>query len=297
MGCSKPAESLPASKRKRAIEEITKGLQLANQLRSLLNDSLEDDVSAPAKDLIFKVLSSFTNSLTILSSDDVSQLQANAHGHKSESSRGSCRNDISTIKDRRGRYKRRKNLQVWIRDTPCLIDDGHAWRKYGQKVILNAEHPRHYYKCTHKSDQRCRAIKHVQIIQKDPPKYRTTYIGHHTCKTFLYDPRSISDPASEDSPFVLESFDCTITAGEQNHLFTSYFPSTKQEHKEEKTSSNPINPKQSSSSPDYDLLSPSHTTFDSFDYEAIFSEFGIGDVIPGVMDMGLDFEDDISLPF
>ncbi|KAB1224655.1 hypothetical protein CJ030_MR2G016963 [Morella rubra] len=107
MGCSKPAESLPASKPKKAIEEIIKGRQLANQLRSLLNDSHGDDVLAPAKDLILKVLSSFTNSLTILSSDDVSQLQANTHGHKSKSSKGSCRNDISTIKDRRGRYKRR----------------------------------------------------------------------------------------------------------------------------------------------------------------------------------------------
>ncbi|KAB1224653.1 hypothetical protein CJ030_MR2G016965 [Morella rubra] len=106
MGCSKPAESLPASKPKKAIEEIIKGRQLANQLRSLLNDSHGDDVLAPAKDLILKVLSSFTNSLTILSSDDVSQLQANTHGHKSKSSKGSCRNDISTIKDRRGRYKR-----------------------------------------------------------------------------------------------------------------------------------------------------------------------------------------------
>lgn len=108
MGCCSKPEILPASKPERsAIEEIIKGRQLANQLLSLLNDSPGDDGSAPAKDLVLKVLSSFGNSITILSSNEEFQLQANTHGHKSESSTESCMNDISTLKDRRVRYKRR----------------------------------------------------------------------------------------------------------------------------------------------------------------------------------------------
>lgn len=37
----------------------------------------------------------------------------------------------------------RKTSHSWTRDTPALTDDGHAWRKYGQKVIHNANHPRY----------------------------------------------------------------------------------------------------------------------------------------------------------
>ena len=40
----------------------------------------------------------------------------------------------------------RKNSQSWIRITPNFHDDGYAWRKYGQKVILNAKHQRYLLK-------------------------------------------------------------------------------------------------------------------------------------------------------
>lgn len=65
------------------------------------------------------------------------------------------------------------------------MDDGQAWRKYGQKVILNAKFPRNYYRCTHKYDQSCQATKQVQQVEEDPPKFRTTYYGHHSCTNFL----------------------------------------------------------------------------------------------------------------
>ncbi|KAJ7964893.1 WRKY transcription factor [Quillaja saponaria] len=95
----------------------------------------------------------------------------------------------ATIEDGRGCYKRRRVSPLsWERDTPTEIDDGHAWRKYGQKVISNEKHPRHYYRCTYKFDQGCKAIKHVQKMQDNPPLYRTTYYSHHTCRDLLKHP-------------------------------------------------------------------------------------------------------------
>lgn len=38
----------------------------------------------------------------------------------------------------------RRTSQSWVRESSVLVDDGHAWRKYGQKVILNAKHPRYH---------------------------------------------------------------------------------------------------------------------------------------------------------
>ncbi|KAM0900251.1 hypothetical protein ACQ4PT_020762 [Festuca glaucescens] len=60
-------------------------------------------------------------------------------------------------------------------------DDGFSWRKYGQKEILGARHPRAYYRCTHRKTQGCAAIKQVQRADEDPTLYDVTYHGTHTC--------------------------------------------------------------------------------------------------------------------
>ncbi|KAM0849795.1 hypothetical protein ACQ4PT_053502 [Festuca glaucescens] len=72
-------------------------------------------------------------------------------------------------------------------ETPVPHYDGHQWRKYGQKLINNANHPRSYYKCTYKQEQDCRATKTVQQYQDcagtdDPAMYTVVYFGQHTCK-------------------------------------------------------------------------------------------------------------------
>ena len=56
-------ESLPSSKKK-AIEDLVQGRDIANQLRSLLNKLVGDNnnnKAAPAEDLVLKILKSFTN--------------------------------------------------------------------------------------------------------------------------------------------------------------------------------------------------------------------------------------------
>jgi hypothetical protein len=42
---------------------------------------------------------------------------------------------------------------------------------------------RSYYRCSYNKDHNCEARKHEQKIKDNPPVYRTTYFGHHTCKT------------------------------------------------------------------------------------------------------------------
>ena len=63
MECTWP-KSLPSSKKK-AIEELVQGRDIANQLRSLLNKSAGDDdnnnKATPAEDIVLKILKSFTN--------------------------------------------------------------------------------------------------------------------------------------------------------------------------------------------------------------------------------------------
>jgi hypothetical protein len=60
-------------------------------------------------------------------------------------------------------------------------DDGHSWRKYGQKDILGAKHPRGYYRCTHHNSQSCAATKQVQRADKDPALFDVVYHDQHTC--------------------------------------------------------------------------------------------------------------------
>lgn len=96
--------------RRKAIEELVKGREFANQLRRVINGvgGGED-----GEQLVKKVLTSFTNSLSILRNSSSESHEAYDHvpscGNnptKSEDSQESnCKS--STVKERRGCYKRR----------------------------------------------------------------------------------------------------------------------------------------------------------------------------------------------
>uniref|UniRef100_A0A0E0GM12 WRKY domain-containing protein n=1 Tax=Oryza nivara TaxID=4536 RepID=A0A0E0GM12_ORYNI len=64
----------------------------------------------------------------------------------------------------------------------ATLEDGHVWRKYGQKDIQNSPYPRSYYRCTHKLDQGCGARRQTQRCEADPSNYDITYYGEHTCR-------------------------------------------------------------------------------------------------------------------
>ncbi|CAK7343544.1 unnamed protein product [Dovyalis caffra] len=297
-------ENLPATRMK-AIDELVRGQEIAKRLKLVMNRSTGADGYLSAGDLVMEIMNSFNSTLSILKRGEfdefVSQIPANTQmgspcwdGRKSEDSGESGRSTTATlkVKDRRGCYKRRKNSHSWMNEASALTDDGHAWRKYGQKLILNAKYPRSYFRCTHKFDQHCQATKQVQRVQEEPPLYRTTYHGHHTCKNLLKASHFVLDPIDQhhkDSSILLsfnnnknndENNTNHLTSKQDNLLFPS-FQSIKQEpcKKEESNLIDmPISHDQTTHnnqapSSDY-LLSPEdHDHMSTFDH---------GDVISGV---------------
>ncbi|TKY65664.1 WRKY transcription factor 70 [Spatholobus suberectus] len=249
----------PGSSRRKAIEELVRGHGCAKRLRSVINGICEDGSSTPfAEQLLKEVLMSFTNSLLILNNptskphDHVSDVQVWDSSKSEDSQESNCKS--SAAKERRGCYKRRRNEQTWEKESEAPIDDGHQWRKYGQKEILNAKYPRNYYRCTHKFDQSCQATKQVQRVQEDPILYKTTYYGHHTCKS-LVNPEIILDPISPSASSKFFSFDNSFPAPSKQEcpFLSSSLPPVKRECKEE------VPPSTSSN----DYLISSELTFDS----------------------------------
>lgn len=186
-------------------EELIRGRDMANQLlevlahdRSINHHEQEQGsklVLPFVEDLVRKVMCSFTNTLLLLNSNSdfsnelaasipLKDVSFSTTFPKLESTDETCKSqsiNLNTKRRRRG-YKRKSIVPTWEKDSSILIEDGYVWRKYGQKMTLHAKHFRNYYRCTHKNDQGCHAMKQVQRIQDNPPLYRTTYYGHHTCK-------------------------------------------------------------------------------------------------------------------
>ncbi|CAH1446066.1 unnamed protein product [Lactuca virosa] len=141
-----------------------------------------------------QALDMFGNTLSFMSSYSVNKVSKIPINNISSSNcldgRRSIATDkmVKTVKNSRGCYIRKRS---WTSTkVTSLIDDGHVWRKYGQKEIINAKHKRNYYRCTHKFDQGCQATKQVQQTEHEPTKYKITYNRHHTCNTFLSTPQS-----------------------------------------------------------------------------------------------------------
>ncbi|CAN6217354.1 unnamed protein product [Urochloa humidicola] len=90
-------------------------------------------------------------------------------------------------------------------------DDGHSWRKYGQKEILGAKYPRGYYRCTHRHSQGCAATKQVQRADEDPTLFDVIYVGDHTC---VQNAAAAPAPAPEHNPSahnLLQSLSSSLT--------------------------------------------------------------------------------------
>ncbi|KAK8552636.1 hypothetical protein V6N13_121023 [Hibiscus sabdariffa] len=187
---SAPPETLSSNKKRALIEELVNGKHCATQLRILFNNSSEMSGRLSAQELVHNIFTSFHHSLSLLTgveSAEVSRIQATDSRKKRPAS-----------KEKRGCYKRRKAEQTWA-VVSATVEDGHAWRKYGQKQILNSKHPRSYFRCTRKYDQGCRATKQVQRTDDGSQTYQITYIGTHTCRPdSVKTPQIIKDSESSE---------------------------------------------------------------------------------------------------
>ncbi|KAK4351227.1 hypothetical protein RND71_030540 [Anisodus tanguticus] len=185
-------EYLHENPRKNLIKQVLiQGKDFATQLQCLLRQPIEHhDGSVSADELVVKIWRSFTQAITIMmgnskslvSIEEVDQADSGDRKSTDSSSDQLRKKEKQGGKDRRGCYKRRKISGSWIKES-ATMDDGCAWRKYGQKNILNSKYPRCYFRCSHKYDQDCQATKQVQIMQEYPKMYHTTYFGNHTCNS------------------------------------------------------------------------------------------------------------------
>ncbi|GMI72464.1 WRKY DNA-binding protein 70, ARABIDOPSIS THALIANA WRKY DNA-BINDING PROTEIN 70 [Hibiscus trionum] len=173
-----PDRTLSSNKR-RVIQELVEGKKCAAELQIIV-DQEHSQQGSSAEELVQKILTSFDQTISMLTFDhEVSQNQDDCRSQ--ESSEGS-KGPAAVSKERRGCYKRKRGAETWtvLSDN---MEDCHAWRKYGQKNILNSKHPRSYFRCKHKCNQGCRAVKQVQRIEDDDSQmYHITYIGTHTCR-------------------------------------------------------------------------------------------------------------------
>ncbi|KAJ9546210.1 hypothetical protein OSB04_025917 [Centaurea solstitialis] len=196
---------------KRLIGELIKGRDSTHKLLNLLRRNNHND---SAEDLIMKILRSFSDSLSMLTSGDSYPVSACSGDRRFDSGQSKRKPaPAPVVKDRRGCYKRRKteDSRVKIVDR---IEDGFAWRKYGQKEILYAKSPRCYFRCTHKNEG-CKALKQVQKLEDGSEKFHVIYIGHHTCQNVYQNTQMFSD--SGGLSFFLLNFDdynspCSLSA-------------------------------------------------------------------------------------
>ncbi|KAI3759957.1 hypothetical protein L1987_50344 [Smallanthus sonchifolius] len=205
------SESLPSTRIK-AIQELTKGRILTDNLSEKVGrpENIESDINS-VNGLVVQISGMFENTLSILSSTNLNGILQNPTRSSSnwdyQKPKDSGESITTSVKTKKGCYKRRKNASTMIKVTSTLIDDGYAWRKYGQKVILNSKHQRNYYRCTNKFEQGCQATKQVQRTDDKPSKYKITYNGLHTCINSQIAPQIIVEAPDPKDNSILINFE------------------------------------------------------------------------------------------
>ncbi|KAK7301057.1 hypothetical protein RJT34_11913 [Clitoria ternatea] len=203
-------ESVSTNKKKRVIiKELVQGQEAATKLKLLLKNPFGSEGSLSSQELMANILRSFSETISIITSEISGQNGSPVAGAGNASNETKKRSQ----KGGRGCYNRSSTVVVhcftrqtllcvrdldywvWKEEALCVrtkssqawsilsntTGDNYAWRKYGQKEILNSEFPRSYFRCSYKYDQDCGATKQVQRDEENPEMYRITYIGLHTC--------------------------------------------------------------------------------------------------------------------
>nr|AYU71100.1 transcription factor WRKY46 [Lilium regale] len=181
------------------VHELTRGHELLGQLLANLDQPTGNN---PCKPLASEILLSIERALCIAKASILeSPRMYPSYGgtDSSVSPRSESSEQASKELERREMSKKRKTLPKWTNQVMAgtgerpegPAEDGYSWRKYGQKEILGAKHPRGYYRCTHRNTRGCLATKQVQRSDQNPSILDITYRGDHTChqKPQLISPR------------------------------------------------------------------------------------------------------------
>ncbi|CAN6467652.1 unnamed protein product [Victoria cruziana] len=221
----------------RLIRELREGHEYARQLMSLMvaPSTDDDDRHEMQKILVEAVLHSFESAIAILKPDE-SGRRTVGDPVGIQSSDSPARENVEV--QAKGSCKKRKPSQMPTTTTKTISavheEDGYAWRKYGQKDILGSRFPRSYFRCTHKFDQGCPAIKQVQRLDQNPALLQITYMGSHTCKPTRCSPdlaaAATADPADGHEFFLNFETNSMPSSCFPPH---SSFPFFKQEDNEE----------------------------------------------------------------
>ncbi|KAK9723732.1 hypothetical protein RND81_05G021500 [Saponaria officinalis] len=209
------------------MEEFERGKNSTLMLRNIIlqhySFKLEDSYNN--KNDYFKVLDhhsivaldSFGSSISMLKSCDfdssfVEEEERKLNDHMDHinvmSPNQACKSQVSTTQESPKSYKRRKiGGETKEKEVTNLMDDGFVWRKYGQKKIHDYDHPKHYYRCTHKDDKKCEATKQIQQISENPTKYKLTYRNNHTCNNIFKTSPYMINSLEDNSSAIVLSFD------------------------------------------------------------------------------------------
>ncbi|CAA7019990.1 unnamed protein product [Microthlaspi erraticum] len=157
----------------KTLVALLRGQVSANTLKALIAN--REISSASTEPLINTILDSFSLALSFM--DSPTPLPHH------ESFTQNMAGPVSGISSLKKKICQAQVIEHYIDDSPTpLLDDGFSWRKYGQKTIKTSPHQRCYFRCTYAKEKNCKAAKRVQKIKDNPPVYRTTYVGKHTCE-------------------------------------------------------------------------------------------------------------------
>ncbi|CAL4991645.1 unnamed protein product [Urochloa decumbens] len=141
-----------------ASEILARGRESAESLHAMLNKQQLPEVSTmphELRDLVEQVLHCCDRALAALGG-------GNGGGacKKRKPERGDPADLPSTMRSKRLRVRGGdRGIRVQKKWT---MEDGFAWRKYGQKNINGSKQPRLYFRCSYKDDSGCMARRQVQ---------------------------------------------------------------------------------------------------------------------------------------
>ncbi|KAL6182347.1 hypothetical protein ACLB2K_043770 [Fragaria x ananassa] len=220
---------------KSLVGEIIEGMELAQQLRLSLNATSAS--SENREFLVQRILTSYEKALLLLQLSGSPQTSQSAvlQDFRMSANTSPCGDDYNhmSFKDHQDLQeisKKRKSMAKWTDHVIRVSsengiegsqEDGHSWRKYGQKDILGAKYPRSYYRCTFRNTQSCWATKQVQRADEDPTIFEITYKGKHTCS---HGSNSVPPPPSPEQQEQKRHKRENVSEPQQSHVTQMSFP-------------------------------------------------------------------------